>query len=396
MRLLWCCSPLPIPADDGNRQRHLNLVKAAAKISEVTLLCPTSGQVDQLDASRELGVEAVIAPQTTVIRRSFRRMTSTPACMVPKEVDAMGHLASSAGDFDLAVSALYTAPAAFAASTRAIIVDDQNYEAELYRRLFRFEPRAVRKVGRFRDWISVRAFERRWLRKGKVVMVTSDADGRALAKSIPGCPPVATIPNGVDLDGVEFHNGPRDPNTLVMIGGMAYAPNVDSVQLMVHRVLPELWRVRPDARLWVVGKDPPREVLALAGERVIVTGRVPSVMPYLRNAAATIVALRSGGGTRIKVLEAMAAGTPVVSTALGIEGLDLEAGKHVVVSPAPDGLAKAILACLSNEDEARAMAARARALVEECYGWAAIGDRFAELLRLVADDSGPAKKRTDA
>jgi polysaccharide biosynthesis protein PslH len=131
--------------------------------------------------------------------------------------------------------------------------------------------------------------------------------------------------------------------------------------------------VRPEVRVVIVGKAPPAEVRALASERIEVTGEVPSVLPYLHRATLTVLPLRSGGGTRLKVLEAMASGTPVLSTAIGVEGLDLRHQVEAWIGDRPRDLAEGVLALLADPSRAAAMALTARRRVERDYAWSAIG-----------------------
>ena len=182
-----------------------------------------------------------------------------------------------------------------------------------------------------------------------------------------------------------------EPETLIFFGGMGYAPNVDgSSRFLVREVLPLVWAVRPAVRLLLVGSNPAPEVKALAGPQVEVTGTVPAVLLYLRRAALAIVPLRSGGGTRLKILEAMAAGTPVVSTRLGAEGLDLVDREEAWLTQCSAAeIAEAILTLLATPAAAERMAVAARRRAERDFDWRDIGNRFTNFLEhLVAARRG--------
>jgi glycosyltransferase involved in cell wall biosynthesis len=194
-------------------------------------------------------------------------------------------------------------------------------------------------------------------------------------------PPVDIVPNGVATDAVEVQPPADGPPTLLFTGTMAYPPNAHGIAWFGREVWPIVRSQIPGVRLLIVGRDPPRTVLALAAEPGIeVTGWVPEMAPYYARSTAVVVPLRSGGGTRLKVLEAMASGRAVVSTEVGVEGIEAEPGTHLLVREDPAGLAAAAVRLL-NDDELRNRLARAgRRLVEERYDWSVLGDRFARAL----------------
>ena len=293
----------------------------------------------------------------------------------------MGHVLSiAATSFDAAFGGLPSAPAVAGSRAGTIILDEQNVESALYKQLARNEPPGLRKVARYHDALLVRRFEHRWLRRASVVTTCSSTDAGYLKAEIASTATIAVIPNGVDTSSVEFYDGPRDQHRMIMVGGLSYAPNVDAAAYLVHEVMPRVWRARPDVVLELIGANPTREVRALQGPRVSVIGTVPDTRPYLRRAALEIVPLRSGGGTRLKILEAMAAGTPIVSTTRGAEGLDVQDGVHLRLADTADALTTAILATLASPRDAAAKARAARQLVVSAYDWREIGHRFTDLI----------------
>jgi polysaccharide biosynthesis protein PslH len=155
---------------------------------------------------------------------------------------------------------------------------------------------------------------------------------------------------------------------MLFTGLMRYYPNEHGVRRFVERVLPQIVRRVPHATLWIVGADPPAAVRALASRHVVLTGRVPDVRPYYSRAQIAIVPLWIGGGTRVKVLEAMAMGVPVVSTALGCEGLDVRDGRTALIADSDEALADAAVRALTRPALRRALVADASALAEE-YDW---------------------------
>ena len=236
------------------------------------------------------------------------------------------------------------------------------------------------------------------------VLVTSDADRHELlqltraATSSPREPCVDVVPNGVDLDYFSPTDGPREPMTLVVTGKMSYHANATAAVWFVRQVMPAVWAVHPSARVWIVGKDPGREVQklgqswggslrqehangrAVKGD-VLVTGTVPDVRPFLRRAALAIAPIQYGVGIQNKVLEAMACGTPVVATAEAVAGLRARPGTEVAAASSPTELAIRIIDLL-NDPARRADLGRAgRRFIERDHDWRRICARLTDIYR---------------
>jgi polysaccharide biosynthesis protein PslH len=195
---------------------------------------------------------------------------------------------------------------------------------------------------------------------------------------------VSVNPFGVHLpQGRPRHE--EEPDTLVFVGGFLHPPNVDAAEWLTRDIMPRLWARRPGLRLQLVGSYPPRHVRALASDRVVVTGRVPEVEPYLERATVVLAPLRTGGGMRVKVLQGMAFGRAVVTTPLGAEGLVpwVEGEAPCAVADGPDGVAEAVACLLADEPARRAMGARARAYVARHHSWEAYGARLEDIYRRV-------------
>src|SRR5262249_28581209 len=150
---------------------------------------------------------------------------------------------------------------------------------------------------------------------------------------------------------------------------------------------PLIRKTVPEVNLSVVGRDPPPRVQHLARDGVVITGTVPDVRPWMNRASVFVVPLRVGGGTRLKILEAMASGRPVVSTSLGCEGLDVKDGDNILVADTPTAFADAVVRCLREPELRRALGARGRALVLERYQWGAIGHALSEFLAEMRETS---------
>ncbi|MCY4538298.1 MAG: glycosyltransferase family 4 protein [Chloroflexi bacterium] len=198
-------------------------------------------------------------------------------------------------------------------------------------------------------------------------VVIAEKDRDMLLSLQPGLP-VDVIPNGIDLGQFPWRGEDRDGQTLLFVGNFEYRPNQDGARLLTERIMPEIWRQMPDAQLQLVGNNPPEWMLNLADSRVLVSGRVPAVQPFLARATAFICPLRMGAGQKNKALEALAMGIPLVGTSLSVEGIAVEHGQSAIIAEAKD-IAAAALHVLSDAELRRRLSRRGRELVEAEYTW---------------------------
>jgi glycosyltransferase involved in cell wall biosynthesis len=250
------------------------------------------------------------------------------------------------------------------APTARVVLDEYNAEYRL--QWSAFQTGVLNPVGAVYSYIQARRlekFEAGVLREVDLVWAVSEADRVALKQLAPEAR-IELLPNSVDTDYYAFEPlGQREP-AFVFIGTMAYRPNRDAVRRLVRRVLPEVRRAVPDAELWLVG----RGTEALAGTPGIrAWGEVADERPVLRRAAAMVVPVWMGGGTRFKVLVALALGLPVVATPLGVEGLGLKPDVEALVASDETGLAAGLVRLLRDRELAARIAVAGRRRVETCY-----------------------------
>jgi sugar transferase (PEP-CTERM/EpsH1 system associated) len=265
-----------------------------------------------------------------------------------------------------------------------VVFDNHNAEYLLQKRTFQTDVRRPRRwVGAaysLAQWRKLAAYERRVCMDADRVITVSEADRTALLALEPGLS-VTVVPNGVDLEfyrpGAVGAPEALGPGALVFTGKMDYRPNVDAVTWFAHSVLPVVKQRNPEAHFWAVGQQPHARLSALSGrEDVTITGRVPDVRPYIAGAGAYVVPLRIGGGTRLKVLEAMAMGQALVSTRLGCDGFDFTDGRELRFADTPEQFAEVIEELLRDRATAAELGRNARARVEANYGWQSIIPRL--------------------
>ena len=251
-----------------------------------------------------------------------------------------------------------------------------NIESQLMRRRAEVEPRPLAAWFLRREATKLRDYEAEVSPDFDVNIFMSSNDQALLADRVAGIRS-AVVPNGVDIAYFTPDPAPVTP-TLIYTGGMNMFANRDAVMWFLAEVWPAISAARPEVQFCVVGQDPPKELkaAALRDPRIVVTGYVDDIRPFVRKAAVYVVPLRVGGGTRLKVLDAMASGKAIVSTSVGCEGIDVEAGEHLLVADTPQAFAQTTLALLADSAQQRRLGAAARTHVEQRYGWSAMGDRL--------------------
>jgi sugar transferase (PEP-CTERM/EpsH1 system associated) len=261
-----------------------------------------------------------------------------------------------------------------------LVFDDHNAEYLLQKRAFttdvRLPSRWLGAAYSLVQWRKLVGYERRTCRGADRVVAVSEPDRQALERIAPGLQ-VTVIPNGVDLDffraDLVAPHPDLGPSSLVFTGKMDYRPNVDAVLWFVDDVLPLIRKQQPEAHFWAVGQQPHERLQRLADHPgVTLTGRVPDVRPYISAAGAYVAPLRIGGGTRLKVLEALAMGQAIVSTRLGCDGFPLTDGREVRFADDAGDFADVVVALLRDRQQARALGLAGRKFVESHYGWDAL------------------------
>ncbi len=260
----------------------------------------------------------------------------------------------------------------------ALITPYESYSLYLRRQIALERRRSVLKAAQISaSRLIARAYERFMFVPYARTVVVADADRDELLGINPALN-VEVIPNGIDLASYTPPSDPREPHLLLFTGNFEYAPNVDAAKYLVKAILPRIREQVPEAMLLLVGNAPPDDVRALGSKRVLVTGRMPDLKPYLANAAVYICPLRFGAGIKNKVLEALAMGCPVVATPISIDGIAARDGHELLIAEG-DALADAVVRLLRDQSLAAQLGANGRRLIEERYAWGQVAATYETL-----------------
>jgi glycosyltransferase involved in cell wall biosynthesis len=275
------------------------------------------------------------------------------------------------------------------------VIFTHNVEAEIWRRHAVTKSGAIARALYRTQHTRMRRFERRTLARFEAVLAVSEADRDTFATLYPEAihEPVHVVPTGVDTGYFAPAPGDAASRTLVFTGSMDWLPNEDGMTYFCRDILPRIRRSEPDATLSIVGRAPTPAVKRLADiPGVEVTGRVDDVRPHIARGAVYVVPLRIGGGTRLKIFEAMSMAKAVVSTTVGAEGLPVTSGRDIDIADEPARFAHGVVHLMRDAETRRAREAAARRLVVERYDWSAVALDFENALLRVADTQAVAER----
>jgi sugar transferase (PEP-CTERM/EpsH1 system associated) len=404
MRILWVKAGGLVPLDTGGKIRSYYILRELARRHEVTFF--TFYAAHSPDTHRELEriFQRVVCHQLQIpAQRSwadyrdygrdfFSGYPHAVAKYCQPGVSEDLHKIMGEVAFDAVVCDFVT-PAAVIPWEQACpkILFTHNVEAVIWRRHYQVAVNPLWKAVCLREYLAMDHFERHYLERAQHVLTVSENDRDYFARFTPPSK-ITVIPTGVDVNYFQPEPDAERPNSMIFTGSMDWLPNEDAVFYFAKRVLPLIRRQVPDATLRVVGRRPSERLRALAAKDrgVQVTGQVEDIRPHVRGAAVYVVPLRIGGGTRLKIFEAMAMGKAVVSTSVGAEGLPVHDRRDILLADTPEHFARQVLGLLANREERIALGRAARALVEEKYSWAAVACRFEETLAEVVHGAAEA------
>ena len=395
MRILWLKTELLHPVDKGGKIRTYHLLKQLKADHQITYLTLDDGSApaDAEDNAIEYCHDLIRVPHSTRERFStgfyadlalnvtsplpyaIRKYKSEQMTKAIEQATAKVH-------FDVIICD-FLAPAVNLPRDlkTPVVLFQHNVEASIWQRHYEIQKNAVKKRYLYWQWRKMQKFERDACRRVDCVIAVSEADAEMMQRDY-GLAKVYDIPTGVDVD---FFKPTRDikarSNSLVFTGSMDWLPNEDAMQYFINDVMPLVRKAVPDLRLTIVGRSPYPSLVELAQRdpNIAVTGRVDDVRPYMEEATAFIVPIRIGGGTRLKIYEAMAMEKPVISTTVGAEGLPVRDGKELMLADDPKAFADAVVRVLSDSTLATQLGKSAAELVRQNFGWRGVSENMAQV-----------------
>lgn len=241
-------------------------------------------------------------------------------------------------------------------------------------------PFARRRLMPLLELLAWQRFERRIIRQVQTVVVFTERDRNAVAR-LGGRTPIVQIPLGTEFPQRLSSLSETEPQSLLFVGNFKHLPNIDAANRLINHIFPQVQAECPDVRLVIVGDNLPVDLLRIAKKNVIVTGYVPDITPYVDQATLFVVPLSLGGGMRVKVLEALAAGKAIVASSRAVEGLSLVDGEHVILAEADEEFVRAIVDLLHNPEQRISLAAQARAWASANLSWERVAEDYEKLYR---------------
>jgi len=380
MRILVLSPIVPYPPNSGFAIRVFQMATLLARGHDVTVLAYADEDVAEPAralANRGVAIRTVPRPALARARRSAQLAT----LLFPTSYTRLCHSSSAMQQSIDEFTESSVCDVVFVESTpmggyrfpprTTVVLTEHDIVYELLYRIYKTERSPARRLYNRIEYQKVKTHERALWRAVDGCVATSDREVPLIREHAPTTP-IAVGPNGVDVEYFAPAAGEVDPRMIVMTGYMKTRPNVDGALFFVNEVLPRIHATRPDVTLYLVGGSPPDELMRCAGPRVVVTGEVPDVRPYIGRGAVFVVPLRMGGGTRLKVLEALSMEKPLVSTSIGCEGINVQDGEHLLIADDAADFADRVLDLLAAPEQGARLARAGRSLVERQYQWRAV------------------------
>lgn len=392
MRILWLKTELLHPVDKGGKIRTFHMLRELKRTNRITYLTLDDGDAapDAVARAEEYCDELIRVPFEAPDKftprfygdlvlgllsplpyfiakyRSARMEAAIAERLVRQDIDVL--------ICDFLVPSI-NLPEWIPCAT---VLFQHNVEAMIWKRHYKVQRNPVKKAFLRREWRKTRAYERDTCRRFDLVVAVSAEDRHIMQREY-SAEAVVDVSTGVDTEYFRpSGEHPTRAHSLVFTGSMDWLPNDDAIRFFTEQILPCVREALPDVKLTVVGRNPTPALLALARRdpSVTVTGRVDDVRPFMERAAAYVIPLRIGGGTRLKVYEAMAMEKPVISTTVGAEGLPVEDGIELLLSDDPRQFADMVIHVLSDAEFARGLGERGAAKVREHFGWQGVAAEF--------------------
>jgi sugar transferase (PEP-CTERM/EpsH1 system associated) len=403
MKILWVKAGGLVPLDTGGKIRSYNILRELARQHSVTFFSFYGAHDNDLHPSLEKVFDRVVCmplqlprPKSLAEMRDYglRLLSSQPYSITKfcrPEVRRKLHALIEQETYDVILCDFMIAAGVVPwNSATPKVLFTHNVEATIWRRHYEVATNPLWKAISWREWRKMEAAERRYLRLADHVLAVSETDRDAFAPLV-SAGKLSVISTGVAVDYFQPMPAEEIPESLVFTGSMDWLPNEDAILYFVDAILPLIKQQCPNVSLEVVGRSPSRKLQALAEaeKSVRLTGWVEDIRPFVARSSVCIVPLRIGGGTRLKIFEAMAMGKAVVSTSVGAEGLPVKTGENILLADAPKDFAESVIALLRDSKRRQQLGSAARTLVQENYSWSKVAESFANILQKAVVSSKP-------
>ncbi len=387
MRILFLSRWFPHPPSNGSKLRIYNLIKGLSINHEVTLLSFADEPADTMEMHK-FCPEVKVVPwkefdptrwkaRLGIFRLEPRSIVDTYSIEMAEAITETLHSAKH----DLVIASQLQM-AAYASRFRDVPSIFEEFEIGLFHdRVFSSDGRTLH-IRYALTWFKLRLYLSRLLNTFQACTVASKQEAQLLQRNFPAYrKPITVIPNGVDINEYRNFATEKKPNTLVFTGSFGYRANYEAMLWFVEKVFPLILQRLPDTRLFITGDH---QNLPLSSQKnITLTGHVDNLKTLVASAAVSIAPLLSGGGTRLKILEAMALRTPVVATSKGAEGLEVMPGEHLLVADTPADFAGCVIRLLTDDESNRRLAKNAFQLVQERYNWDTMIHYYTNLIESV-------------
>lgn len=383
MKLLHICPSFPFPPNDGGKIVSYHFYRCFSHFGhQVDLLCISKVPVapEQISAvQKDNRIQVLVDTSIPSLKRLIRcllmftpylmykfhtkkMMKALKQCLKENHYDALQFEGLQTATYTLKIKKYFRGP---------IVIRFHNIESQIAYRYAEVTRNWLIKMFLYYESYLTRKLEKKIYRHfSNLLFITPQDQIQAEKVSKRSDRNYFVSPAGVDTE----YFTPVHPSSedLIFLGSMDWKPNQDAILWFHQQVLPQIFSRYPGLKLYIVGKNPPMKIQQLHGDRIIVTGTVPDVRPYLQNCGIAIVPLRIGGGMRVKILELMACGLPVVSTTLGAEGINYENYRDILIADTPDEFIRQISRLLDHPDLRTSIGTQARNKAENYYGWNSI------------------------
>jgi polysaccharide biosynthesis protein PslH len=410
LKILWIKTEFLHPVDKGGKIRTYNMLRELKRDHEITYLTLDDGSADQSarESANEYCQEWISIPHSQREKFSvgfYAELASNLFATAPyavqkyysrKMYDRIRELVAER-NYDVLVCD-FLAPALNVPENLPCpaILFQHNVEAIIWKRHYEVQQQPLKKAYLKTQWRKMVKFEQQACLRFDSVISVSREDSETMQNDY-GIAKVFDVPTGVDTEFFQpTEKIQSDPMNLVFTGSMDWLPNEDGIRYFTERVMPKVRATLPNVTLTVVGRNPYPSLVELSKRdpSIIVTGRVDDVRPYMEKASAYVVPLRVGGGTRLKIYEAMAMEKPIISTSIGAEGLPLTDGEHLLLADTPEKFAEAVVRVLSEPALAKKLSSKAATEVREKFAWSKVAQSFAALCEQAVQQYGAAAMPT--